>query len=72
MSASGHTRAKSSGLRFKADHTLRLILAVFREIFDESAYARFLDRNRMQPSRATYAAFRNEHEHTKAHRPRCC
>lgn len=47
-------------------------LATLREIFDESAYARFLDQRRLLPSRATYAAFRREDEVTKARRPRCC
>ena len=49
-----------------------LALAVLREIFDESAYARFLDRHQLESSRCSYAAFRHEHEHTKACRPRCC
>ena len=47
-------------------------LAVLREIFDESAYTRFLDRNQLEHSRSNYAAFRCEHEDSKAHRPRCC
>lgn len=47
-------------------------LAVVREIFDESAYGRFLERHRLEPSTMSYAAFRKEHEHNKALRPRCC
>jgi hypothetical protein len=49
-----------------------IFLAVLREIFDESAYARFLTQRQLSSSRATYAAFRQEYELTKARRPRCC
>ena len=50
----------------------QIMLAVLREIFDESAYARFLQRNRMKSSRAAYAAFLRESEAARARRPRCC
>lgn len=50
----------------------QIVLATLREIFDESAYARFLQRNRMQSSRAAYAAFLRESEAARARRPRCC
>ena len=46
--------------------------AILREIFDESAYDRFLLRRGLQPSPATYADFWTEHETAKARRPRCC
>ena len=46
--------------------------AILREIFDESAYARFLSRNGLASSPAAYAAFLHESEFTKARRPRCC
>ena len=49
-----------------------LVAATLREIFDESAYARFLTQRRLESSRAAYAAFRKEYEVTKARRPRCC
>ena len=49
-----------------------LFLAVLREIFDESAYARFLARNRLSASRVSYAQFLREHEVAKIRRPRCC
>ena len=49
-----------------------LLVSALREIFDESAYARFLDRRHLVSSRAAYAAFRQEYEVTKARRPRCC
>jgi hypothetical protein len=49
-----------------------MLLSVFREIFDESAYQRFLVRAQMSRSRESYAAFREEHDALKARRPRCC
>ncbi len=49
-----------------------LIVAVLREIFDESAYERFLDRSRLESSPNAYAIFRKENEQAKSRRPRCC
>jgi hypothetical protein len=49
-----------------------IVVATLREIFDESAYARFLKQKHLVSSRAAYAAFRREHEVAKARRPRCC
>jgi hypothetical protein len=42
------------------------------EIFDESAYARFLARNRIESSREAYADFLRESERMRARRMRCC
>lgn len=50
----------------------QILLAALREIFDESAYARFLERNRLTSSPAAYAAFLRENEAARARRPRCC
>ena len=50
----------------------RMLLSVFREIFDESAYQRFLVRAHLPRSRESYAAFRKEFDVLKARRPRCC
>jgi hypothetical protein len=47
-------------------------MATLREIFDEAAYARFLDRAGMVSSSASYAAFRREFEEAKVRRPKCC
>jgi hypothetical protein len=47
-------------------------LAVLREIFDESAYERFLQREDCQSSPEAYSAFLCEHQALKARRPRCC
>jgi hypothetical protein len=51
---------------------LRLLVSVLREVFDESAYARFLERNGLASSPAAYAGFLREQEVGKARRPRCC
>jgi hypothetical protein len=48
-----------------------LRLAV-REIFDESAYARFLERQHLASSRHSYAAFLRESQCQRERRPRCC
>jgi hypothetical protein len=56
----------------KFRHTLALMVSTLREIFDESAYDRFLHRSQLAPSRGAYAAFRKEYEASKARRPRCC
>ncbi len=56
--------------RLKSFH--RIFNAALREIFDESAYARFLSQRQLVSSRAAYAAFREEYETAKARRPRCC
>ena len=49
-----------------------LFVQILREIFDESAYARFLERRQLSASRSTYAAFLQENEAAKSRRPRCC
>ena len=49
-----------------------IIRSVFREIFDESAYDRFLVRTKGQHSADTYRAFQDEREGLIAHKPRCC
>lgn len=50
----------------------RILLATLREIFDETAYARFLQRTHMASSQAAYAAFWRERETGHARRPSCC
>jgi hypothetical protein len=47
-------------------------METLREIFDEAAYARFLNRSRIVSSSESYAAFRREFEETKMRRPKCC
>jgi len=53
-------------------HAAALIVSLLKEIFDESAYRRFLERNRIPSSSTAYAAFREENDRWKARRPRCC
>jgi hypothetical protein len=65
-------RPKAGGFEDRLRLAARLLLSVLREIFDESAYTRFLDRNRVLSSPTAYAAFSREHEVAKARRPRCC
>jgi hypothetical protein len=50
----------------------RIALETLREIFDENAYARYLARNGMTASRASYEGFLRETECARARRPRCC
>jgi hypothetical protein len=49
-----------------------LVLATLREIFDENAYARFLQRTQTLRSAESYWAFLKEREAGVAQRPRCC
>jgi len=55
-----------------ANRVLQLIMATLREIFDENAYARFLVRHSLQPSRAAYNEFLRENSRARERRPRCC
>jgi len=50
----------------------RILLATLREIFDETAYERFLRRTHMASTPQAYAAFREEFEQVKTRRPKCC
>lgn len=51
---------------------LTTLMAMLREIFDESAYMRYLEKNQLSSSREAYAGFLRECELVKARRPRCC
>jgi hypothetical protein len=59
-------------VRTKIHDFAAIAVAALREIFDEAAYARFLDRTGMRSSREAYAAFRREFEEAKVRRPKCC
>jgi hypothetical protein len=50
----------------------RTLVGTLREIFDESAYARFLARAGVQSSNQAYAEFQREIDDAKARRPKCC
>jgi hypothetical protein len=51
---------------------VRLILEVLREVFDESAYRRFLEHNKVASSPGAYAAFCRDRDSASARRARCC
>jgi len=53
-------------------HAAAVIASLLKEIFDESAYSRFLQRHRIPSSPRAYAAFREENDRLKARRPKCC
>jgi hypothetical protein len=53
-------------------NVVTLLVTCLREIFDESAYARFLRQSRMSSSAESYAEFCREQAASKARRPRCC
>jgi hypothetical protein len=53
-------------------NVLRIIRAALREIFDESAYDRFLQRTKATRSFESYRAFTHEREAAIARKPRCC
>jgi hypothetical protein len=67
----GCARLDSRG-RLSLRELLGLVVAVLREIFDEAAYQRFLDRTRLQSSPNAYAVFQQENEQARSRRPRCC
>jgi hypothetical protein len=50
----------------------RILIAMLREIFDETAYARFLQRTGIASSSEAYITFRREFEEEKVRRPKCC
>ena len=59
-------------VRVVAAKALSTLLVTLREVFDEAAYARFLERAGMASSSESYAAFRREFEEAKMRRPKCC
>src|SRR4029077_1312620 len=53
-------------------NVVQTIRAMLREIFDESAYDRFLLRTRARRSIESYRSFIREREANMARKPRCC
>jgi hypothetical protein len=51
---------------------MQTIRATLREIFDESAYDRFLLRTHASRSIASYRAFTHERDAAMLKKPRCC
>jgi hypothetical protein len=64
--------ATHAALKVKVKRVRTLFMACIREIFDESAYARFLLRQQIAPSCEAYAAFLRENGAARERRPRCC
>ncbi len=51
---------------------LRTVFAMLREIFDETAYERFLQRQSVPSSAVAYKQFLRERESGSRPRARCC
>jgi len=68
IAASGNSHDSDAILFFR--NAWSIILAAIREIFDESAYDRFLRRTRSLRSCKSYLEFINEHKTANKHR--CC
>jgi len=68
--AQGRLTRASAPTRFMS--ATKLLLSALREIFDESAYSRFLARHEVSSCPSAYAAFLREQERVKARRPKCC
>jgi len=66
------TQAKRGGLFSILSRVATVSQAILQEIFDESAYQRFLNRKELQSSSQAYAMFSQENEQAKSRRPRCC
>ena len=56
----------------RASRALTLAREILREIFDESAYERFLTRRGLASSSAAYSEFLKENDVRRGRRPRCC
>jgi hypothetical protein len=65
-------RAMANAILASLVRSFKVFVAVLHEIFDESAYQRFLDRAHLQSSPNAYAIFLRETEQAKSRRPRCC
>jgi hypothetical protein len=59
-------------LSFRIRRTFSVMVSILREIFDESAYARFLERRQRTTSPTAYAEFLAESRQQRERRPRCC
>ena len=64
--------AKTTDVRAAIVAAFAVLAATLREIFDESAYQRFLDRTHQPSSVKAYKVFRQEIDQAKSRRPRCC
>ena len=51
---------------------ISIFMCALREIFDEAAYSRYLQRTQKVSSRAAYAAFWRERESASPRKVSCC
>jgi hypothetical protein len=70
--ASGSSHKTLKGLLPRLARAIHTLLAAIREIFDESAYDRFLLRTNASRSIASYRAFTHERDASMQKKPRCC
>jgi hypothetical protein len=70
--ASGSSRETWKDLLLPLTSAVRTLFAALREIFDESAYERFLLRTNAGRSIASYRAFTRERDVSMQKKPRCC
>ena len=70
--AAGKRQKKVNEMRTESTRPFALFMATLREIFEESAYERFLARAQVKSSPAAYGNFLRETEGARARRPKCC
>jgi hypothetical protein len=63
---------KARSIAAAITHVFRILGATLQEVFDESAYRRFLVRGNLRSSCRAYAMFLKENEQARSRRPRCC
>jgi len=59
-------------LRSNCTRVIRILRLTLSEIFDEAAYARYLERTGVSGSRQAYASFLEEKHEAKSPAARCC
>lgn len=59
-------------LQFHCTRFIRILRLTLSEIFDEAAYARYLQRSGVVASRESYAGFVKEKHQAKSPIARCC
>ncbi len=67
-----HPITRSPSLLALIAEAVRTLRAALREIFDESAYDRFLLRTNASRTAASYRAFTRERDAAMLKKPRCC
>jgi hypothetical protein len=72
MSEATTSRGQANGVVSTLFRCFEMFVAILQEIFDESAYERFLIRTQLKSSRSAYKLFQQENEQSKSRKPRCC